>query len=158
MEVRFMDRKDLESVSEIHQAAFSRQTLSFQWLESSLNGFPRLLCFVATQNNDILGYIIWAQKSGFRTETILDLDQIAVLPEYQNQGIGKTLINDSLVLVKKQLAKQSSTLKHITVNTRLDNQSQRLYQQTLGAEVEAVIKKLYSGDEALMIARNVTTD
>lgn len=156
MKVRFMDRKDLESVSEIHKIAFSRQRLSFKWLESSLNGFPRLLCFVAADNNRIPGYIIWAQKSGFRTETILELDQIAVLPEFQNQGIGKLLINDSLLLVNKQLAKQSSTLKHIILSTRIDNQAQNLYQKTLGAEVEAEIKNLYSADEVFMIARNVT--
>lgn len=147
---------DLNEASKIHEEAFPRQCLSYQWLESSLNAFPRLLSFIAIDQNSILGFIIWAQKSGFRPETILDLDQIAVKPEFQSKGIGRTLIENSLPLVKIQLAKQNSILKHITVNTRLDNFSQELYRKALKAEVEAVIKDLYSADEAFMIARNVS--
>jgi ribosomal protein S18 acetylase RimI-like enzyme len=151
-----MEQKDLEEASEIHSKAFPRQCHSFKWLESSLNAFPRLFSFVATDEDLILGYIIWAQKSGFRPETILDLDQIAVRPKYQSKGIGKALIEDSLPLVKAQLTKQNSSLKHITVNTRSDNFSQKLYRKTLKVEVEAVIKDLYSADEVFMIARNVS--
>lgn len=76
-------------------------------------------------------------------------------PQFQGQGIGRNLIEKSLPLVKEELAKKSSTLKHIMVTTRADNHAQELYKSTLGAEVEATISNLYSADEVLMIARNV---
>jgi hypothetical protein len=40
------------------------------------------------------------------------------------------------------------------VTTRADNDAQALYRTTLGAEVEAVIKNLYSADEVFMAARH----
>ncbi len=151
-----MEEKDLIEASKIHEEAFPRQCHSLMWLESSLNAFPRLFSFIATNEDLVLGYIIWAQKSVFRPETILDLDQIAVHPKYQSKGVGKALIEGSLPLVKTQLAEQNSKLKHIIVNTRSDNFSQELYRKTLKAEVEAVIKDLYSADEVFMIARNAS--
>ncbi|WP_338049718.1 GNAT family N-acetyltransferase [Psychromonas antarctica] len=112
--------------------------------------------FVAETNDEITGYIIWLQKSGFRPAAVLELEQLAVSPNFQGQGIGRKLINESLPLVKKQLLLHGSTVKHIWVTTRADNFAQALYKKTLGAEIETTIKNLYSADEVLMIARNVS--
>ncbi|CCN70093.1 3-oxoacyl-(Acyl carrier protein) synthase (fragment) [Vibrio nigripulchritudo SFn118] len=105
----------------------------------------------------MVGYIIWVQKSGFRPEAVLELEleQLAVSPKSQGQGIGRMLIKKSLPLVKEQLSSQGSVLKHILVTTRADNFAQKLYQSKLGAQVETTISNLYSADEVLMIARNV---
>ena len=150
-----MQKDDLNETSIVHKTAFTRQRLSLEWLECNLNAFPRFLSFVAEIEGSIVGYITWSQKSGFRPEAILELEQIAVLPRYHNQGIGKKLIENSLPLVRKQLNQQSSKLKHIIVTTRADNHAQKLYKSTLGAEVEAIISNLYSADEVFMVARNV---
>lgn len=94
-------------------------------------------------------------KSGFRPEAVIELEQLAVSPDYQGKGIGRRLITDSLPLMKQQAAEKQSVLKHILVTTRADNHAQELYKSTLGAEVEATISNLYSADEVLMIARNI---
>lgn len=150
-----MKKDDLNGSSIVHKKAFIRQDLSFEWLECNFNAFPRFLSFVAETDDAIVGYITWSQKSGFRPDAVLELEQIAVLPEHHNKGIGKGLIQSSLPLVKEQLAKQNSNLKHIIVSTRADNHAQKLYKKVLGAEVETIISNLYSADEALMVARNV---
>ena len=155
MQIRFMMPNDLDDAAEIHKQAFNRQKQSFQWLQSTLNAAPRFLSFVAQEQGRVVGYILWAQKSGFREQAVLELDQIAVLPELQGSGVGRRLIDESLPLVKAQVASQGSTVKHIIVNTRADNHAQRLYRQTLGAEVVAAIADLYSADEVFMVARNV---
>jgi len=87
-----MTKYDLDAASIVHQKAFSRQKLSFEWLECNLKAFPRFLSFVAEVNDSIVGYITWSQKSGFRPEVILELEQIAVLPKHHSKGIGKSLI------------------------------------------------------------------
>ncbi len=61
-----MEKGDLLDASLVHEKAFVRQKLSFEWLECNLNAFPRLLSFVAEIEDSIVGYIIWSQKSGFR--------------------------------------------------------------------------------------------
>lgn len=155
VQVRLMDKADLDGAALVHQATFVRQQNSMDWLQCNLNAAPRFLNFVAESEGEIVGYIIWVQKSGFRPEAVLELEQLAVLPSAQGQGLGKKLILDSLPLVKQKLAEQGSTLKHVLVTTRADNFAQKLYQSTLGAEVETTISNLYSADEVLMIARNV---
>lgn len=95
-------------------------------------------------------------KSGFRPEVVLELEQLAVSPESQKKGIGRALIMESLPLVKRQLALKNAVLKTILVTTRTDNYAQELYKSTIGAEVETVISNLYSADEVLMIARNLS--
>nr|WP_172559444.1 GNAT family N-acetyltransferase [Vibrio fluvialis] len=151
-----MHAEDIPAAALVHQSAFPRQRHSQQWLQCNFNAAPRYLCFVAQQANVIVGYIIWVQKSGFRPEAVLELEQLAVAPKHQGKGIGRELITASLPLVKAQLSKQGSTLKHIMVTTRADNFAQQLYRETLGAEVETTISNLYSADEVLMIARNVS--
>lgn len=150
-----MTQANLAGAADVHQIVFVRQKNSYQWLECSLKAFPRALCFVAEQNGHIVGYIVWNQKSGFRPEAVVELEQLAVHPDCQGQGIGRRLITETLAMVKAQLLEQGSLLKHVLVTTRADNHAQQLYRSTLGAEVEATISNLYSADEVLMIARNV---
>jgi len=150
-----MDKTNLLAASFVHEVTFTRQRASLKWLECNLNAYPRFLSYVAEQDDIIVGYIIWSQKSGFRKEAIIELEQIAVLPEYQARGIARTLIEQTLLSVKTELKNNNATLKHVIVTTRADNNAQRLYRKALGAEVEATIRNLYSADEVFMVARNV---
>lgn len=150
-----MEVNDLPYASLVHKEAFVRQRHSLDWLECNLNAHPRMLSFVAEIDSLVVGYIIWNQKSGFRPEAVVELEQIAVLASHHGQSIGKSLIEDSLPFVRYQLSKQGSALKHVTVTTRADNHAQKLYRTMLGAEVEATIGNLYSADEVFMVARDV---
>jgi ribosomal protein S18 acetylase RimI-like enzyme len=154
-EIRAMSAEDVSQASEVHAQAFTRQTLSYDWLQCTLNAFPRMLCYVATRRESVAGYIVWSQKSGFRPEAVVELEQIAVLPSLQGRGIGTLLTEQSLQQVREHLYQRGSTLKHVIVTTRADNYAQSLYKQVLGAEVEARITNLYSADEVIMIVRNV---
>lgn len=153
--IKTMTKDACPSVAAIHHKVFTRQILSEEWIKATFNAFPRMLCYVAEKSSEPIGYCIWGQKSGFRPKVILELDQIAVLPDYQGKGIGSQLIKQSLTLVRKQLSVQGLTLQHVMVTTRADNAAQRLYKRVLGAEVEATITNLYSADEVIMLARNV---
>jgi len=153
--VRRVKKDELANVAKIHEVAFSRQRYSIEWLKCSYHSFPKSLFYVLESQSKVLGYIIWSQKSGFRPEAILELEQLAILPTHQSKGLGAKILTESLKLVKQQLLKQESKLKHIIVSTRSDNSAQALYRKVLGAEVEAIISNLYSFDEVFMIARNV---
>ena len=155
LDVRIADEKDLEELAYVHESAFTRQKRSKEWLACTIKAFPRNLCFVVKNNNKVCGYITWAQKSGFRPEVVLELEQIAIHPNYQNKGIGQTLIRNSLEQVKDLLLAENSIVKHILVSTRTDNYAQKIYRKVLGAEVEATIDNLFSADEVYMVARNV---
>ena len=118
------------------------------------HAYPRIMMFVAiNEHGQVIGYIQWLQKSGFRKEAVMELEQIAVLAAFQGRKIGKKLILRSLDLVKEFLAKESCIIKAIMVTTRTDNDAKHLYENTIGAKVSAIIKDLYSHDEAIMISK-----
>ena len=155
--IRKMSLDDISAVAEVHEKVFSRQQYSYEWIECNFKAFPRTQMFVAEDENDnaIVGYIQWIQKSGFRPEVVLELEQIAVAPEHQGHGIGSLLILSSLSAVKQHLAALNQKLKHLIVTTRADNAAQRLYRKTLSVEIEATIRNLFSADEVIMIVRNI---
>lgn len=156
MNIRRFEKYDLEATAEVHGKAFIRQKMSYEWIECNSKAFPKSQIFVAeNKNKEIVGYIHWCQKSGFRPEVVLELEQLAVHPTYQGKGIGTKLVTESLPLVQEQLKTRNAIIKHIVVTTRADNFAQRLYIKTLKAEVEATINNLYSADEVFMIARNI---
>jgi len=153
--VREMKLEDLDLVASVHKAAFPRQLDSLEWIKCNFNAYPRIQIFVLESDNEIIGFIEWIQKSGFRKEVVAELEQLAISPLQQGKGFGKTLIKQSLSLFSEQLKTREAKLKHILVTTRADNFAQNLYKTTLNANIEHTIANLYSADEVLMIARNV---
>ncbi len=154
MKIRSMTNQDILSVVKIHQEAFPRQLHSEQWITCNFNAYPRIRLFVAEEQGMLLGYVQWLEKSGFRQEVVLELEQIAVLSSKQKQGIGSSLILESLKIIKEELTQRKATLKHILVSTRTDNEAQKLYKKVLNAYPESVISNLFSADEVIMLARN----
>jgi ribosomal protein S18 acetylase RimI-like enzyme len=146
---------DLEAIAEIHRRAFTRQAGSREWIECNFRAYPRIQYFIAEHEGQIAGFIEWMQKSGFRKDVVLELEQMAVDPAHQGKGVGRILIVESLSLVAQQLAERGAKLKHVIVTTRADNYAKRLYESSLNAKVEASISNLYSADEVLMIARDL---
>lgn len=153
--IRAATEKDLRAVAAVHAAAFPRQLDSLAWIECNFKAYPRTAYFVAEKDGELIGFIEWIQKSGFRKEAVLELEQLAVQPRFQGQGIGTALIKDSLAQMDRLLKKRNARLKSIMVTTRTDNQAQELYRKVLRAEPQAVIKDLYSADEVILLARDI---
>ena len=149
--VRPANAADLESIATVHRESFARQSCSLEWVTATANGYPRIRYFVAERGNHIVGYVVWAEKSGFRAEAVVELEQIAVLPRFRDQGIARALIR-SLIDVNEALRARDARVKAALVTTRADNDAWRLYQSALGAKIQATITDLYSADEVMMVA------
>ena len=148
-----MHSDDIDEIAKIHSQQFTRQLHSEKWVSCNFAAFPRIIIFVARDELDnVVGYVQWIHKSGFRKESVIELEQIAVRKDQQRKGIGSKLIIDSLKLIKEYLSEYNSILQTILITTRSDNQAQLLYKNTLGAEVISIIKDLYSHDEVIMLA------
>lgn len=153
--ITYIHPDDIKEVARIHAQQFPRQNDSITWIKCNFSAFPRIMIFVARDEKDkVVGYIQWVQKSGFRKEVVLELEQIAVLQDRQNQGIGTTLIKNSLQSLKTYFDDNGSIIKTIIVSTRSDNKAQSLYKNVLKASPIAMIPALYSHDEVIMIAKD----
>ena len=151
-----MHEDDIDAVAKVHAEQFPRQKDSTRWISCNFAAFPRIMMFVARDEKDkVIGYIQWIQKSGFRQQSVIELEQIAVLKSQQGKGIGTLLIEESLKFIKEYLADTDSNLKAILVTIRTDNTARSLYEKVLKAKEIAVIKDLYSHDEVIMLASGV---
>ncbi len=156
IKIRKMKSTDISSVAGIHANVFPRQVGSEEWIACNFAAYPRIQYFVAEKDGQVIGFIEWLQKSGFRKEVVVELEQLGVVPLEQGRGIGRMLIEKSLGMLSEQLSTRGAGIKHVIVTTRADNHAQSLYKSVLKAEVEATMSNLYSADEVLMIARNVS--
>lgn len=151
-----MHEDDIDAVAKVHAEQFPRQKDSERWIGCNFAAYPRILMFVARDEKDsVIGYIQWIQKSGFRQQSVIELEQIAVQKNQQGKGVGTLLIEKSLKYIKDYLADSNSNLKAILVTTRTDNSAKSLYEKVLKAKEIAVIKYLYSHDEVIMLADGV---
>ena len=154
--VRLLERDNIGQVVPIYLEAFndtSEPDDATLWFTCNLAAYPQKLCFGVWRNDLLLGYIVWTERGGFRSEAVWELEQIAVLAGYRNQRIGTTLILDSLEHIRAHTARRKATLKLVMVTTGVSNRASRLYQKALGAVKEAVVRDLYSEDEQIMVAR-----
>ena len=142
----------VERIVQIHGLAFIRQKDSYQWVVSTLSAYPRYICYVIYVEDQIAGYIFWSQKSGFRTEVILELDQIAIHPNFQAKGLSKFLIINSLKMLDVELHQNEQIIKKILVSTSKDNFAKKLYQDVLAAKEVAVISDLFQLPEVYLIS------
>lgn len=156
--IRRMTEQDIEQAAEVHAAAFPRQMFSKEWIECGFRAFPKSQFFVAECDGKIVGVAFWTEKSGFRREAIVELEQIAVDPSVQGQRIGTALIQRSLPEVAAKIAERGAILRHLLVNTRADNYAQQLYRKAMGAVPAATISGMFPVDEVYMIARDVEVD
>ncbi|MEG4487439.1 N-acetyltransferase [Microcoleus sp. D2_18a_B4] len=98
MDIRTEKPEDVEAVRNINIAAFGRENEAN--LVDKLRGIASTFSFVAVESDRIVGHIFFspvvvAGKCSSNL-SILGLAPVAVLPEYQRQGIGTLLIQEGL--------------------------------------------------------------
>jgi len=153
-----MQKRDIFQAARIASQCFSGMKdirKARLWITCNFRAFPRARYFVAKDKARVIGYILWLEKGGFRKEAVLELEQIAVEPASQGQGVATQMIKDSLASIKKDLAKRGNRLKLVEATTGAGNKAQELYKKTLGARPVCVIKNLFRGDEVIMVSRQI---
>jgi putative acetyltransferase len=97
MEVRAEKLEDVEAVRRINVAAFGREGEAD--LVDQLRGVASTFSFVALESEQVIGHILFSPvtiEEAHNDSLILGLAPLSVLPDYQRQGIGSSLIQHSL--------------------------------------------------------------
>jgi putative acetyltransferase len=114
MIIRKEKRSDNEAITQVTIAAFRTLPISNhteQFIIKALRSAGALtLSLVAEINGDIIGHIAFSPVTiSDGTKDWYGLGPVSVLPEYQKQGIGKSLVNEGLSSLK-QLGGQGCAL------------------------------------------------
>ena len=119
MELRFFKSSDLLDISKIENSSFSVGAYSLIMLKSMIysnSGFT----IVIEENNKIIGYGTAAKLN----KNSMDIESIAILPEYQGKGYGTGLIeaiegeikNRSYKIVVLEVREKNENAKNFYLN------------------------------------------
>ena len=108
--------------------AYSRMTLHYFLSLSSAN------CVVALEGKKTVGFILTEENPPLGHTITLD-----VAPEHRRHGIGSALLAEN----EKTLAQHG--VRHILIETAIDNQAAVAFWQHHGYRIEAVLKRYYLG-------------
>ena len=156
VKIQPLEEQEIGQIVEVASACFGGmrdREKAREWVSCNFRAFPRMKYFAAKENDSIIGYILWMEKGGFRESSVLELEQIAVKGDHRGNGVGSTLIRESLRRIQADIEKRGSKLKLVEVTTGTENQAQKLYRRTLNAEPECIIRDLFGGNEVVMISR-----
>jgi len=95
---------DVDTVRQINEAAFG-QPDEAGLVDKLRERCTEVLSMVSIQDDYIVGHIFFSPvmiESGDGTVSGMGLGPMAVLPEYQNQGIGSVLVREGLTRLKAQ--------------------------------------------------------
>ncbi len=109
MEIRKMSGQDISQLAEMEKLCFA-DPWSVDAFLYELNN-PLSMWLVCVESQKVLGYI--------GSQTVMpetDIMNVAVLPEYRKQGIGKKLIEELILLLKHQ------GVSKITLEVRASNE------------------------------------
>jgi putative acetyltransferase len=98
MDIRTEKPEDLEAVRNVNIAAFGRENEAN--LVDRLRGIGSTFSFVAVQSDRIVGHLFFSlvtvEGKFSKNLSVLGLAPVAVLPNYQRQGIGTQMIREGL--------------------------------------------------------------
>lgn len=98
MEIRHERPQDISAIRKVNEAAFETGTES-DLVDALRDKKAHVISMVAEKEDRIIGHILFSPVTltaeGLEV-TLLGLAPMAVLPEYQNQGIGSKLVENGL--------------------------------------------------------------
>lgn len=102
--IRSENSADYAAINQLNKLAFQQknEVILVEKIRQSIN-YILDLSLVAELNQEIVGYAMFSYIDlvGRETSKVLALAPVAVLPKYQNQGIGSLLIKTGLEKAKK---------------------------------------------------------
>lgn len=144
MFIREMKKDDLEEVVQLDEICFISPWDAKQFLyELEENPFAKVLLMV--EGEKIIGMIDY-----WITFDIGQINQIAVLPSYQKQGIGSLLLKKALEdMFEKRVI-------NVTLEVRYHNQKAISFYQSHGFTITLIKKSYYdNGDDAYYMERGM---
>ena len=120
--IRQEQPQDLKTIREVNRRAFG-QTQEADLVDKLRQNCHELLSLVALRQNEVVGHILFTPvtiENAARTVQGMGLAPMAVLPEYQRQGIGSKLVRSGIEQLKKRQCPFIIVLGHAEYYPKFD--------------------------------------
>ncbi len=114
--VRRAEFKDLPLIAGINASQFrgnrGDHITALKWVDCLFRAFPAYQYFVVIVDGMVAGYIGWQIHGGFlRPEPVLELEQLSVGLEFENNGLGSKLIQESIIAMREWMEKSNPRIQ-----------------------------------------------
>ncbi len=151
--LRKSEQKDAQEIALILREGYSIQSIE-EGLKVFENETKKEWNFISAEfNGKVIGIVSWAMK-GLPRHGLIELDRIAILPEFRGKGIAKKLFDSVEVHAKKFFSLNNSRLRKLFLFTHEDNQRAIAFYSKIGMHKETVLKDhYYKGKNELVMAK-----
>jgi len=156
MNIRKALDSDLSEISNIYEVCFPRESNHGNWVRACFSSAPKSVYYVIESESQIIGYILWCVKNGFRAQSIVELEQIGIHPDHSGKGHGKLLVKLSFSEFQQHVKDLGFSIGAILVTTSEGNYAEKIYKSTIGVRTAATINGYGSGNE-LILFKNIRT-
>lgn len=114
--VRRAEEGDLVVIAKINSESFTgnraNEGAALEWVSALFRAYPAYHYFVATRENEVVGYIGWQVHGGLlRPEPVIELEQLAIVAEAQGQGVGSALTRESTEAIASWMRENNPRLE-----------------------------------------------
>lgn len=162
--LRLANEQDIPAIAEIDKVSFSGNRngdVAERWVKANFAQSEKYRYFVAEVNGQVAGYAGWEIKGGFmRKIPVVELQRLAVLPDFRGQGIGTSLINESLPEIKawiKQVDPGAEKMR-IFVWTKKDNEPAKKLYAKISNLPQTYERNVYDSDEIMLLGEHELSD
>ena len=144
--VRSMERKDYSGAAKLIQGEIYGINLSPEKMEQWLNAHlsPISLGFVAEEQGELVGAVIWILYDLWGEEFSFELSWIAIEKAYQGKGIGKLLLQQSFKMVLEDEEYRKSSPACIILDVDADNErALKFYREWLQPFQEVLVQSYW---------------
>jgi ribosomal-protein-alanine N-acetyltransferase len=146
MKLRKARKSDAEGIALVLKTSYNIDSLE-EGKEAFMNELKKGINYtVAEDNGKILGITTWLIH-GLHKHGLIELDRIAVLPEFRGKGISKQLFDALVKDAKKEFEKKGEKLRKLFLLTHASNERAHLFYERMGLRHETTLRKHYYDNE-----------
>ena len=151
--LRKAEEKDEKEIAKILEQGYSIESVE-EGIEVFRNEKKKEWNFIiAEAEGKVIGLVSWAMK-GLPRHGLIELDRIAVLPEFRGTGIAKKLFDSVGENAKEFFSSKQSRLRKLFLFTHEDNERAISFYKKMGMEKDAVLKDhYYKGKNELVLRK-----
>jgi len=146
MKIRKSKKSDANGIALVLKSSYNMDSLQEAkdaFLSESKKGINYI---VAEENGNILGLTTWLMH-GLHKHGLVELDRIAVLPEFRGKGISKQLFDALIINAKKEFENNGKKLRKLFLLTHASNERAHKFYEKIGLIHETTLKKHYYSNE-----------
>ena len=146
MEIRKASKKDAQGIGIVLKESYNIDNVNEgkQVFENEISRGMNYI--VAEDKGNIVGITTWYMH-GLPKHGLLELDRIAVLPEYRGKGIAKGLFHGLITEASEEYKINKSKLRKLYLLTHASNKRAHKFYEKMGLTHETTLKKHYYNKE-----------